>query len=415
MEKFTQKELLGMIPSNVSTANLTKSQKIVLGQLYVLNNLEQSKNNGFFYVSNKDLSSLTSLSEPTIIAAVTKLELEKIITRKSGKRDANGSKASEYKIINNNIIIEEKDTDTMNENLANQVLEVIKDYNKNMSNLISILNSVTKQNFSDNFSNQHIENQVLTESILKNLSDDFSDYFSTDTESDTEVDTDKEINNNIIYNNNLNKDNNINKENNINKNNNIINNKEKENIIINNNILEKESASAIDEADASEKEDDSSIENKIEENNETLIASTIGEVDAEKEENDDTNDDEDFDDGELVSLFGTSNDGKKKKLTPEEETEKALNLMFGEDKEEKANDTNTDGKLTPLEAQTKLVPRMRVLFGECESKEDAKEAYNKIIKGLDSYSKNLQPIALSMLKNKAWFLYTECITKNKSL
>lgn len=414
MEKFTQKELLGMIPSNVCTSNLTKSQKVVLGQLYVLNNLDESKNNGFFYVSNKDLSNLTSLSEPTIIAAVTKLELEKIITRKSGKRDANGSKASEYKIINNNKIIEEKDTVTMNENLANQVLEVIRDYNRNMSNLISILNSVTKQNFSDNFSNQHIENEVLTESILKNLSDDFSDYFSTDTESDTEVDTDKELNNNII-NNNIIENNNIN---NLNKNNNIINNKEKENIIINNNILEKESASAIDEADALEKEEDSPNENKIEENNETLIASTIGEVDAEKEENDDTNDDEGFDDGELVSLFETPetpNVERKVKLTPEEETEKALNLMFGEDKEEKKDDTNTDGKLTPLEAQKKLVPRMRVLFGECNTMEDAKAAYDKIINGLGNYSKNLQPLALSMLKNKAWFLYTECITKNKSL
>ena len=55
MEKFTENELLEVLPTLVRKGKeLTKKQKMVLGQLIMYNSLDQSKNNGYFYRSNKD-------------------------------------------------------------------------------------------------------------------------------------------------------------------------------------------------------------------------------------------------------------------------------------------------------------------------------------------------------------------------
>ena len=99
MQKFSNKELLAMLPAELSeTKELTRSQKVVLAQLIVYDQLEQSKTNGYFYRTNTALMADCDIkSEHTLIVAVTRLVILGLIKRKAGSR---GTGASEYRLTN---------------------------------------------------------------------------------------------------------------------------------------------------------------------------------------------------------------------------------------------------------------------------------------------------------------------------
>ena len=109
---FTVEELLDVLPIGFKESrNFSKKQKIVMGQLRMLNGLDESKRNGYCYRSNVDLCNDCGIeSEHTLIAAVRKLEVNGLISRKKGSR-ADG--ASEY------IIFEDKLNDYHDNNTAN--------------------------------------------------------------------------------------------------------------------------------------------------------------------------------------------------------------------------------------------------------------------------------------------------------
>ena len=210
MIKFKNDEMLEVLPASIIATNeLTYKQKVILAQLVIYNGLEQAKNEGFFYRSNKDLMNDCEVSEPTLITSIKKLESLGFIDRKKGKR---GVGASEYRI---------------NE-------EKINDY----------LNSNTKINFSNNFSNNlsnnagdntMINNELInvlreirdeikelrnTLNFSNNLNQNFSNNFSTDIDIEKEREKEKEeyIYNNInIKNKNIKKENILNDNNNLNK------------------------------------------------------------------------------------------------------------------------------------------------------------------------------------------------------
>lgn len=173
MEKYTNEELLEVLPSSVKeTKELTSKQKVVLGQLCVYNGLEIAKKDGYFYRSNKDLCDDCDIkSEHTLIAATRKLEMLGFIDRKKGSR---GTGASEYR-INEKLIGDYCKTNTANcsDNCSVKLAE--------MTNRIKELENTVK---------------ILVEKIAviegRNCS------------TDKELDKDIEINNNILNNNSLN-------------------------------------------------------------------------------------------------------------------------------------------------------------------------------------------------------------------
>ena len=118
MEKFTNDELLEILPVALrETKDLTKKQKIVLGQLMILNGLNKKDEEGFFFRSNRDLCADCDIEEKTLISAIRKLVYLGFIETKRGSR---GTGASYYKVLE----------------------DAIKDYCKNNTG-----------NYSDNYSN----------------------------------------------------------------------------------------------------------------------------------------------------------------------------------------------------------------------------------------------------------------------
>ena len=179
-----QNDFYEILPNYIKeTKDLTIGSKNVLAALLFLNNNEYSKENGFFYRSNKDLVKDSQVSEPTLIKSLSQLEMMGFIQRKIGDRK---SGASEYKL---------------NENFT-QSLKV------NFSNNFSNQERVKIQGFSNNFSNNTknetlvIQNPNKQREVEENFSKDFSNNFSTDTDTEIDTDIDKDIiyklNNNII-------------------------------------------------------------------------------------------------------------------------------------------------------------------------------------------------------------------------
>lgn len=138
MEKYTNEELLEVLPSSVKeTKELTSKQKVVLGQLCVYNGLEIAKKDGYFYRSNKDLCDDCDIkSEHTLIAATRKLEMLGFIDRKKGSR---GSGASEYR-INEKLIGDYCKTNTANcsDNCSVKLTEMTNRI-KELENTVKIL------------------------------------------------------------------------------------------------------------------------------------------------------------------------------------------------------------------------------------------------------------------------------------
>ena len=177
-----QNDFYEILPNYIKeTKDLTIGSKNVLAALLFLSNNEYSKENGFFFRSNKDLVKDSQVSEPTLIKSLSQLEMMGFIQRKIGDRK-NG--ASLYRL---------------NENFT-QSLKV------NFSNNFSNQERVKIQGFSNNFSNNTknetlvIQNPNKQREVEENFSKDFSNNFSTDTEIDTDIDKDiiYKLNNNII-------------------------------------------------------------------------------------------------------------------------------------------------------------------------------------------------------------------------
>ena len=263
-----QNDFYEILPNYIKeTKDLTIGSKNVLAALLFLNNNEYSKENGFFYRSNKDLVKDSQVSEPTLIKSLSQLEMMGFIQRKIGDRK---SGASEYKL---------------NENFT-QSLKV------NFSNNFSNQERVKIQGFSNNFSNNTknetlvIQNPNKQREVEENFSKDFSNNFSTD--SDTEVDIDKDIiyklyNNIIELNKNLKEIINIIKNNNKNK---LIN----ESVLKNNftNEFEKvdgEAVQAVEVEDTEEKINYNSIEKEnleyTKEINESVATGTLSDKETE--------------------------------------------------------------------------------------------------------------------------------------
>ena len=183
MEKFTNEELLEVLPTNVrETKELTTKQKVVLGQLIIYNGLEIAKKDGYFYRSNKDLCNDCDIQEKTLITAVRKLESLGFIERKKGARPSN---ASEYRL---------------NEKL-------ICDYCKNN---VDDYSKKENENYSDNYSEilteMHVritELELTVKRLVERITVIEGKNYSTETETDKELDKEKELNNNILNKNSL--------------------------------------------------------------------------------------------------------------------------------------------------------------------------------------------------------------------
>ena len=183
MEKFTNEELLEVLPTNVrETKGLTTKQKVVLGQLIIYNGLEIAKKDGYFYRSNKDLCNDCDIQEKTLITAVRKLESLGFIERKKGARPSN---ASEYRL---------------NEKL-------ICDYCKNN---VDDYSKKENENYSDNYSEilteMHVritELELTVKRLVERITVIEGKNYSTETETDKELDKEKELNNNILNKNSL--------------------------------------------------------------------------------------------------------------------------------------------------------------------------------------------------------------------
>ena len=170
MEKYTNEELLDVLPSGVKeTKELTNKQKVVLGQLCVYNGLDIAKRDGFFYRSNKDLCDDCDISEHTLISAIRKLEMLGFIDRGKGSRSTG---ASEYR-INEKLIGDYCKTNTANcsEDCSKQIVE--------MADRIREL-------------------EITVKLLVKKIAVMETANCSTDTDTEKELEKEKEINNNIL-------------------------------------------------------------------------------------------------------------------------------------------------------------------------------------------------------------------------
>lgn len=173
MEKYTNEELLEVLPSSVKeTKELTSKQKVVLGQLIIYNGLEIAKKDGYFYRSNKDLCNDCEIQEKTLITAVRKLESLGFIERKKGARPSN---ASEYRI-------KEK---LIDDYCKTPVEDYSNDYSKQ---IVEMADRIT-------------ELEITVKNLVERITVIEDRNYSTDTDTDKEIELDKEkelLNNNIL-------------------------------------------------------------------------------------------------------------------------------------------------------------------------------------------------------------------------
>lgn len=346
-----QNDFYEILPNYIKeTKDLTIGSKNVLAALLFLNNNEYSKENGFFYRSNKDLVKDSQVSEPTLIKSLSQLEMMGFIQRKIGDRK---SGASEYKL---------------NENFT-QSLKV------NFSNNFSNQERVKIQGFSNNFSSNTkndtlvIQNPNKQREVEENFSKDFSNNFSTDTEIDTDIDKDiiYKLNNNIIeLNKNLKEIINIIKNNNKNK---LIN----ESVVKNNftNEFEKvdgEALQTVEVEDTEENNNISSIEKENLENtkeiNESVAAGTLSDKETEN------------------NIINTSTEMDIKHASTVETTKLYPNAIV-EQAVTKQTPSEHYNLITPKE-QKRIFNELMERFMNSNSLEEVEDKWRKFIKYLNS-------------------------------
>lgn len=82
-----QASLISMLPTEVrKNKELTKADKIVLGQLVYLNGLDKTKANGNFFRSNADLEKDTQLSKRSVRLAISRITQMGFVNRNAGSR-----------------------------------------------------------------------------------------------------------------------------------------------------------------------------------------------------------------------------------------------------------------------------------------------------------------------------------------
>lgn len=193
MKKFNEEDLLSVLPPSLRKGKqLAKKQKLVLAQLMIYDGLDQSKDYGYFYRSNKDLCNDVGISEPTLIVTLGKLEDMGFIERVRGKR---GVGASEYRVFKEKI---DDYLNTKNKNFSNhsqrEMLEM-SDRIRDLENLVSSLED------------------RISKIEEKNFSTEAESEEETETEQELELEYYKNYNNKEIIDNNKNNINNILKEN----------------------------------------------------------------------------------------------------------------------------------------------------------------------------------------------------------
>lgn len=184
-------EFFEYLPNFVKdTKDLTLGSKNVLAALLFLNNNEFSKENGFFYRSNKDLCKDAEVCEHTLIKSLSQLEVMGFIGRKVGKR---GTGASEYKINESFLNGLKVDFNKFFGKAVNEERIKIEGFtakcSKECSNKSAVIENKKCSNQNPNKQRGFEESAVI--SAVKKCSTD------TDTESDKETDTEIELNNNI--------------------------------------------------------------------------------------------------------------------------------------------------------------------------------------------------------------------------
>ena len=185
MEKFTNEELLEVLPTNVrETKELTTKQKVVLGQLIIYNGLEIAKKDGYFYRSNKDLCNDCDIQEKTLITSVRKLESLGFIERKKGTRPSN---ASEYR-LNERMI-----SDYCKNNVDDYSKKENEDYSDNYSEILTEMHV--------RITELELTVKSLVERITVIEGRNYSKDYSTDTDKDIELDKEKDLLNINILNN----------------------------------------------------------------------------------------------------------------------------------------------------------------------------------------------------------------------
>lgn len=170
MEKFNEEDLLSVLPPSLRKGKqLAKKQKLVLAQLMIYDGLDQSKDYGYFYRSNKDLCNDVGISEPTLIVTLGKLEDMGFIERERGKR---GVGASEYRVFKEKI---DDYLNTKNKNFSNQsqreMLEMsdrIRDLENLVSSLKDRISKIEEKNFSTEAESEEETEQELELEYYKN-------------------------------------------------------------------------------------------------------------------------------------------------------------------------------------------------------------------------------------------------------
>lgn len=182
-------EFFEYLPNFVKdTKDLTLGSKNVLAALLFLSNNEYSKENGFFYRSNKDLCKDAEVCEHTLIKSLSQLEVMGFIGRKVGKR---GTGASEYKINESFLNSLKVDFNKIFGNAVNEERIKVEGFtakcSKECSNKSAVIENKKCSNQNPNKQRGFEESAVI--SAVKKC--------STDTESDKETDIEIELNKNI--------------------------------------------------------------------------------------------------------------------------------------------------------------------------------------------------------------------------
>ena len=192
MKKFNEEDLLSVLPPSLRNGKqLAKKQKLVLAQLMIYDGLDQSKDYGYFYRSNKDLCNDVGISEPTLIVTLGKLEDMGFIERVRGKR---GVGASEYRVFKEKI---DDYLNTKNKNFSNQSQREMLEMSDRIRDLENLVSSLEDR---------------ISKIEEKNFSTEAESEEETETEQELELEYYKNYNNKEIIDNNKN-NNNILKEN----------------------------------------------------------------------------------------------------------------------------------------------------------------------------------------------------------
>ena len=184
---------MSVLPSSLRNGKqLAKKQKLVLAQLMIYDGLDQSKDYGYFYRSNKDLCNDVGISEPTLIVTLGKLEDMGFIERERGKR---GVGASEYRVFKEKI---DDYLNTKNKNFSNQSQREMLEMSDRIRDLENLVSSLKDR---------------ISKIEEKNFSTEAESEEETETEQELELEYYKNYNNKELIDNNKNNINNILKEN----------------------------------------------------------------------------------------------------------------------------------------------------------------------------------------------------------